>query len=277
MAWARMDDGFHDHPKVDGLSLAAVGLWTLCFTWCNRHLGSDRLPPGFVPQSRVKKLRGERYVTELVDAGLWETAEGGWIFHDFEDYLPASKAPATSSEVAAARSEAGRRGAQARWHSDSKLPETDDGKLLSDPDGKPMPPSRPVPSNESSDEDSFESTRPELLALCEHLADRIEANGSRRPRIGKRWIEAARLLVDVDHRTPEQITTAIDWCQDDPFWRGNVLSMAKLREKYDQLRLAAQRTASPSGSRASTTDQRVADALALRDELRAGSAPAIGA
>lgn len=81
--------------------------------------------------------------------------------------------------------------------------------------------------------------RPELLALCEHLADRIEANGSRRPRIGKRWLTAARLLLDTDGRTPDQVRAAIDWCQDDPFWRANVMSMPKLREKYDQLRLRA--------------------------------------
>lgn len=274
MAWARMDDGFHDHPKVDGLSLAAVGLWTLCFTWCNRHLGSDRLPPGFVPASRVKKLAGGRYVHELVDAGLWEVAEGGWLFHDFTDYLPASKAPATASEVAAARSEAGRRGARKRWQGATE----EEGKLLSDVDSKPMPPSRPVPSTESSDEDSGESDRPELLALCEHLADRIEANGSRRPRIGKRWIHAARLLIDIDGRTPEQIHAAIDWSQNDDFWRSNVLSMPKLREKYDQLRLAAAR--SPRPRRDAQLDN-LHDAYAWaqqHDADQAGHAlPAIGA
>lgn len=87
-----------------------------------------------------------------------------------------------------------------------------------------------------------DDARPELLALCEHLADRIEANGSRRPRIGKRWLTAARLLLDTDGRSPDQVRAAIDWSQTDQFWRSNILSMPKLREKYDQLRLAAQRS-----------------------------------
>jgi hypothetical protein len=126
------------------------------------------------------------------------------------------------------------------------LPSTENGKLLSDLDGKPMPPSRPVPSDESSDEDSSPNARPDVIDLCEHLADRIEANGSRRPRIGKRWHTAARLLLDVDGRTPGQVRAAIDWCQDDPFWRANILSMPKLRERYDQLRLAAQRQQTPA-------------------------------
>ncbi|WKU07986.1 helix-turn-helix domain-containing protein [Micromonospora sp. HUAS LYJ1] len=85
--------------------------------------------------------------------------------------------------------------------------------------------------------------------VCRHLADRIEANGSKRPTIGKTWRDAARLLIDRDGRTVEQILRCIDWCQDDPFWRANVLSMPKLREKYDQLRLAAQREAARPASR----------------------------
>lgn len=45
----------------------------------------------------------------------------------------------------------------------------------------------------------------------------------------------------LDGRTPAQIETAIRWCQGDEFWRANIMAMPKLREKYDQLRLAAKR------------------------------------
>src|SRR5262249_55122202 len=40
--------------------------------------------------------------------------------------------------------------------------------------------------------------RADVGRLCEHLADRIEANGSKRPVIGKRWHDAARLMLDLD-------------------------------------------------------------------------------
>ena len=86
---------------------------------------------------------------------------------------------------------------------------------------------------------------PELAAaidrLCTHLADRIEANGSKRPTITKGWRDAARLLMTRDGRTEEQIHRAILWCQNDEFWRANILSMPTLRRQYDRLRLAAQR------------------------------------
>jgi hypothetical protein len=85
------------------------------------------------------------------------------------------------------------------------------------------------------------ASRPDVEQICTLLADRIEANGSRRPTITKAWRDAARLLIDRDGRPVEAITKAIDWCQADDFWRANVLSMPKLREQYDRLRLAASR------------------------------------
>jgi hypothetical protein len=81
--------------------------------------------------------------------------------------------------------------------------------------------------------------RPDVEQVCTHLADRIEANGSKRPRVTDRWRNSARLLLDQDGRTVDQVLRAIDWCQADAFWRANVMSMPKLRERYDQLRLKA--------------------------------------
>jgi hypothetical protein len=93
-------------------------------------------------------------------------------------------------------------------------------------------------SQETSEADD-EPPREDVERLCVHLADRIEANGSVRPTITKRWRDAARLLIDKDGRTEEQIHTAIDWSQDSEFWRCNVMSMPKLREQYDRMRLQA--------------------------------------
>lgn len=83
--------------------------------------------------------------------------------------------------------------------------------------------------------------RPDADRLCAHLVKRITANGSRPPAITQKWRDAARLLIDKDGMTEEQVHAAIDWCQDSEFWRANILSMPKLREKYDQLRQQARR------------------------------------
>ncbi len=77
--------------------------------------------------------------------------------------------------------------------------------------------------------------------LCEHLAQRIVENGSKRPAITTAWLKDMDRLLRLDGRTPDQVERAIDWCQADAFWRANILSPRKLREKFETLRLQAKR------------------------------------
>lgn len=98
-----------------------------------------------------------------------------------------------------------------------------------------------------------EAPRADVERVCEHLATSIAANGSKKPEVSKGWRDSARLMLDRDGRTEQEIHGAIEWCQADEFWRGNVLSLPKLREKYDQLRLQAQRR---SGSTSRTEEWR---------------------
>ena len=84
-----------------------------------------------------------------------------------------------------------------------------------------------------------EPQREDVEALCEHLAERITNNGNKPPAITKAWRTQARLLLDRDKRAPDEAHRLIDWCQDDQFWMGNILSMPKFREQYDKLRIRA--------------------------------------
>lgn len=102
-----------------------------------------------------------------------------------------------------------------------------------------------------------DESRDDVERLCQHLADRVEANGSKRPTIGKEWRDAARLMLDRDGRTEQQIHAAIDWCQDDGFWRANVRSMPTLRKQYDQLRLKAQWQREQRQPRTNGTDDNI--------------------
>ncbi len=85
------------------------------------------------------------------------------------------------------------------------------------------------------DAEIVEDEHPEAKRLCDLLADAIQANTGRRPNIGKRWLDAARLLLDRDGLTVQQVEYLITWSQADEFWRANILSMPKLREKRDTL------------------------------------------
>jgi hypothetical protein len=122
-------------------------------------------------------------------------------------------------------------------------------RIFSRPENRPTenPPSKKTSSLEDkkdslvppSGPDAEIELRPDVEAVCAHLADRVAANGSKRPTITAEWRKQARLLIDRDGRTPEQIHRCIDWCQNDPFWSTNILAMPKLRKQYDQLRLKA--------------------------------------
>lgn len=103
--------------------------------------------------------------------------------------------------------------------------------------------------------------RPEVESLCNLLCDLVEANGSKRPKPNKQWRDAARLMIDKDGHTPEQIAWIIRWSQNDEFWRTNVMAMPTVRKQFDQLRLKAMSKHQNRGRQ--TTDDRVQGGLKL--------------
>ncbi|GAA6122597.1 hypothetical protein BPY_07050 [Bifidobacterium psychraerophilum] len=242
MTWFKVDDGFYRNPKSAVLSDTATSLWLRAATW-----SCDLLTDGFVPEKMLPMFRSPQDAAqELCDAGLWEKTEGGWRFHDWFDYQPSAE---EVEELKQKRKEAGRRGAMARWQNDGKPianamanAKQTDGKVHGKPIAKSCPVSVSVPVSNSYELDSVADARPEVMELCTHLADLIAANGSKRPTIGKQWLDSARLMLDTDHRTPTEAHHLIDWCQHDEFWIPNILSMPKFRKQYDTLRLQAGRS-----------------------------------
>jgi phage replication O-like protein O len=74
--------------------------------------------------------------------------------------------------------------------------------------------------------------------LSKYLLDKILANnpGNRKPHINS-WAKDMDMILRVDARAPDEVRTVIDFCQSDSFWKSNILSVGKLREKYDQLNI----------------------------------------
>ncbi len=78
--------------------------------------------------------------------------------------------------------------------------------------------------------------------LCDVLFAELRRNEVKVPEgYPKRWLDAARLLVDADGRDPHQAKALIEWACRDSFWRSNILSMPTFRAQYDKLRLARER------------------------------------
>jgi hypothetical protein len=91
----KVDDGFYDHPKVRSIPRgaardAAVALWTLAGSWCDKHKKD-----GMLPADQVEELHCKRKAAEwLVAAQLWHASghdcptcptipPGHYIFHDW--------------------------------------------------------------------------------------------------------------------------------------------------------------------------------------------------
>ena len=96
MGWARITDTLDDEEKVLNLlehddGVAAVGLWTVCFTWASRNRRPDRV--AHVPADLPGQLlpgAGEDLAELLVQVGLWSACDDGWLFinSDFFEWGP---------------------------------------------------------------------------------------------------------------------------------------------------------------------------------------------
>lgn len=113
VSWFKCDDKFHSHPKVEGLSLEAVGLWLLAGSWC-----ADQGTDGRISETKLRQLgrctenKLQRVVNELVRTSLWErvgTADGtvAYQFHDWADYNPETTRQDNTRKLKSAR--------QKRW------------------------------------------------------------------------------------------------------------------------------------------------------------------
>lgn len=76
--------------------------------------------------------------------------------------------------------------------------------------------------------------------LCDLLADHLEARGCKRPNVTQTWIREMDRLIRIDGRDPASINRVLVWLDTgtDPvasFWRSNVRSPQKLRERWDQM------------------------------------------
>lgn len=216
MTWIRLDDNLPDHPKVLGLSDKAFRLYISAMCYSSRYLTDGFI--SYVVGDRI----GERIqFAELTSATLLIAVEGGWQIENYDEYQ------STKAEVEIAKAKTRER--VQKWREKNKSNDVSNALVTAPHTHTPTPTHTPNIV-----------TNPIHKELAEYLAKRIENNGSKLPTVTDTWIKEIRLMMDVDGRNVEQIRYIIDWCQDDSFWKGNILSPKKLRAKFDQLRLNAE-------------------------------------
>jgi hypothetical protein len=126
MPWVKIDDHYDEHPKFASVGPLGVALWLAGLAYCNRNLTDGFIPWSVAPtlvawafsgprdgadgeSYRVRwtiginsGAHGEDVTSEyviglLVDAGLWDEGDDGYVVHDFDQYQP------TRAEVQAER------------------------------------------------------------------------------------------------------------------------------------------------------------------------------
>lgn len=233
---------------------AAAWLYVLCQTKLQRDVGRVTLVPLLMGRAlNAPRADAEAALQTLVELGLLASAGGDeydvprWL--DVQPDERGRKAQAARKSLHPGRKPGRPRNApkpteMPQQPTETQGPGTTDhyqGPTTTDQGGSSTVSEGAISSSAVADADSIEE--------CNHLADLIERNGSKRPKVTKAWLVEADRLKRIDGRTHAQVLAAIEWSQQDEFWRANVLSMPKLRSKYDQLRLAAsRRAAQPSGS-----------------------------
>jgi hypothetical protein len=112
MAWARLDDSFFDHPKIECLSDRAFRAYIGGICLANRYLTD-----GLLTERQMLKLARKQIRKELIDSGLWEPVDAcnetaGVRIHDFAEYNR------TAEEVKAERQRNAER--QKRWREERR-------------------------------------------------------------------------------------------------------------------------------------------------------------
>lgn len=277
--YAALAAGYYDDPAVIAAGPDAEILYIRMISWCAMHPETDGVIPLEVAKNRIgftdaptrlEALEANSLVTvddTTVTITSWIRWNGSW-----SDIKAADDARKASARERKARQ-------RARQAAAKTNPET----------AAPAPKETPAPALVDTDEpaaDTLEATvidqdadtsdaptptreRPDVEAVCDHMADSVAARTGRRPRITKRWRDAARLMIDRDQRPTDQIHAAIDWVAQSDFWAANILGLPKLREKWDTIYLQARREKHAQSPRVTRAEEFRARQRAKAEEIDA--------
>ena len=174
----------------------------------------------------------ETALTALFEVGLWINLPGGMAeVHDFLEHQ-------TPASLTKKRSDAGKKGAATRWQNDGKSAQSANGKTMASANAEKKRKEENISNSRVLPEGA---NRTDIQEILDYLDAALKEAEIPLPSRTKTNLTAARLLLDKDGHTVDQVKAAIDFTFQDEFWRTNIRSMSKLREKWVQLRGAAQR------------------------------------
>lgn len=257
-AFAKFDVGYLDNPKMADVldsSLHAICMHFASVLHCSQHL-TDGL---VAPKAMQRKVGGsEADIRILLEAGLWHSTE-----HDCDacreacpeipenrvyvhDFLEHNRAADEAKRVSKKRSDA----AKARWGADAN---SNANRMQNALQNEPVCNAEREREKERDEEakasSASEPERPDVEHVISSFSGLLKANDVKHNKPGKAWKDAARLLIDKDGYTVEQILYVARYATADEFWKSNILSLPKLREKFEALKIKAQAQNRPQPQR----------------------------
>jgi hypothetical protein len=219
------DERYEDLAHFAGLADAdhargkMAKLWRQC-TLENRHI---------LPRTTVVRVLGDRGVEALIVSRLGEEVEEGIRIRGTKGRIEWLKKLRSNGKF-------GKLGGRPRANPDglSTKPKrvSKNAKELTPPAPAPAPTTSEVPSQVDADLTAFLFSR---ITQNNPRAILAKAEPGEQAKIQKRWANHVRLMRERDGHSPDEILAVMTWCQNDPFWKANILSTEKLREKWDTL------------------------------------------
>ena len=203
--YVQLVNGFYDNDKVRDLvrigRADSVGVFCMALSLCG-----DRLTDGFVPRRAILSNIGatQEQVQALVDEGMLEEVDDGWIIHDYTAHNR------TKEQVMHARADAKARKSKSRGHSTVTAVSQRDMRVTSG-----QTPEHQNTRTQKKEEEYYSSSKEMTLAMFQDSTELTAADSMMRTAYPNLDLQDAWNAFSVRHY--DGIRTVGDWIR---LWRG---------------------------------------------------------
>lgn len=203
--YVQLVNGFYDNDKVRDLvrigRADSVGVFCMALSLCG-----DRLTDGFVPCRAMLSNIGatQEQVQALVDEGMLEEVDDGWIIHDYTAHNR------TKEQVMHARADAKARKSKSRGHSTVTAVSQRDMRVTSG-----QTPEHQNTRTQKKEEEYYSSSKEMTLAMFQESTELTAADSMMRTAYPNLDLQDAWNAFSVRHYA--RISTVGDWIR---LWRG---------------------------------------------------------
>lgn len=203
--YVQLVNGFYDNDKVRDLvrigRADSVGVFCMALSLCG-----DRLTDGFVPRRAMLSNIGatQEQVQALVDEGMLEEVDDGWIIHDYTAHNR------TKEQVMHARADAKARKSKSRGHSTVTAVSRRDMRVTSG-----QTPEHQNTRTQKKEEEYYSSSKEMTLAMFQDSTELTAADSMMRTAYPNLDLQDAWNAFSVRHYA--RISTVGDWIR---LWRG---------------------------------------------------------